>query len=380
MADGRDTALPRSHPDGDGPFAQLRSEPLTRRSVLLAGAGAAFSTFAAGAGRARAEPLRKIPFGAAIQSEFLDSDPLYGPAFLRYCDLVMPMNELKFDQIHPERDVWRFEPADRLVELALSNGKLSRGTCHVWWGSTPAWVEAITSEREAERVLVEHIERVGDRYRGKLTGWDVVNEPLAYDPREEGPLRDTHWLRVLGPRHIPLALSTTARVDPQARIVVNDYDLEFEGPLYDARRSVMIDLLRQLQDGGVRVDGLGIQGHLYGDRTIDKDALEAFHRTLDEMGIELLVTELDVINRESPPDPESMDALAYDLVDDFLDGVFAHKPPAMVVTWGLTDRYSWIPDVMPRYDGTPHRPLPLTADYAEKNWLHLLQRRLAAGR
>ncbi|MDY8107945.1 endo-1,4-beta-xylanase [Fulvimarina sp. 2208YS6-2-32] len=383
MTGERDGDLAQSRHNNGLRFGQHRRHALTRRSVLKAGLGAAgaLGVSAAGlpAGPAAAQAGKSVAFGGAIQSEYLDSDPDYIGAFLAHCDLVMPMNELKFDLIHPARDEWNFAPADRIVDLALSNGKTSRGTCHVWWGATPSWVERIDTARDAERVLVDHIERVSDRYKGKLTGWDVVNEVLAFDPREDGPLRDTYWLRMLGPRHIPLALRTVARTDPGARLVVNDYDLEFVGDLYDVRRGVMLDLVRQLQDGGVRVDGVGIQGHLYAGRTIDKDAVEAFHRELDRMGIELLVTELDVIDLETFDGPDEMDRIAYGLVDDLLDAVFAWKAPAMVVAWGITDRYTWIPDLMPRSDGTPHRPLPLTRDYEAKDWMALLKRRLAAG-
>ncbi|WP_349940443.1 endo-1,4-beta-xylanase [Fulvimarina sp. MAC8] len=320
----------------------------------------------------------RIPLGGAIQSQYLDSDPRYAKAFLDHYDLIMPMNELKFNMIHPERDQWNFEPADRLIDLAEANGKLARGHTHVWWGAMPDWVERIDTRREAERVLIEHIERVTDRYRGRLTGWDVANEVISYDPREEGPLRDTYWLRMLGPRHIPLAYQTVARTDPTARLVINDFDLEWKGELYAARRRVMLELVQQMQDGGIDIGGVGIQGHLYVGREIDKEGLEAFHRDLDRLGVSLLVTELDVIDLESPTDPEVMDEAAYSIVEDFLDGVFAWKRPEMVVVWGITDKYTWIPDLMPRDDGSPHRPLPLTSDYEEKNWMGLLQRRVAA--
>ena len=149
---------------------------LTRRSLLAGGAVAGLAAALPGGvtGPARAAAPR-VPFGAAIQTELMDGGPRYRQLFVEHCDLVMPMNALKFNLLRPTRDIWDFEPADKVVDFALSNGKTSRGTCHVWWGATPGWVEAIESPSEAERALVEHIERVGDRYKGKLLGWDVVN-------------------------------------------------------------------------------------------------------------------------------------------------------------------------------------------------------------
>ena len=356
---------------------------LTRRSFVASAlaAGLVGSPPIEGIGGSRAWAAtpapdeNRVPFGAMIQKEFFDSAP-YRRAFLTYCDLIMPGNELKFDQIHPEREEWNFEPADRLVDFALSNGRISRGTCHVWWNSTPPWVEALAPGLAAETALRDHIETVADRYKGKLESFDVVNEVIANDPAEEGPLRRTTWLDKLGPNHIPIAFSAAAAADPACDLVINDYDLEFVGPRYDARRAITLDIVRQLQDRNIKVDGVGIQGHLYTERRIDLGALETFHRDLDALGIRLWVTELDVIDRETPAGEITQDEAAKAIVKDFLDGIFAFKPPEAVITWGITDRYSWIPDVMPRPDGAPHRPLPLDTQYRPKNWMTLIRERL----
>ncbi|MEX6508522.1 endo-1,4-beta-xylanase [Jiella sp. M17.18] len=321
-----------------------------------------------------------MPFGGAIQAEYIDKDPAYRQAFLTYCDLIMPMNELKFGQIQPQRGEWNFEPADKLVDFARSHGRLSRGTCHVWWNSTPDWVAALETPAEAEAALVQHIETVTDRYKGRLRSWDVVNEVAANDPIYDGrSLRDTVWMQKLGPRHIPIAFKATANADPSARLVINDYDLEYAGPEFDAKRAVILSIVRQLQDHNVRVDAVGMQGHLYtDDHRIDGDAILAFHRELDKLGLGILVTELDVIDRNGSPAAAAQDKRAEKVVSELLDAVFAWKPPEAVIAWGITDRYSWIPDSMPRPDGAPQRPLPLGRDMHEKSWMKLLQKRLGS--
>jgi endo-1,4-beta-xylanase len=290
--------------------------------------------------------------------------------------MIMPMNELKFSLIQPEPGAWNFEPADRIVDFALQNDRLTRGTCHVWWGATPEWVERLETAGEAEAALVDHIEQIGDRYKGRLTGWDVVNEVVANNPHSEGPLRQTTWLEKLGPNHIPIAFAAAARADPAARLVINDYDLEFVGPRFDLRREIVLGIVRQLQDGNIPVHGVGIQGHLYAGRQIDKDGLERFHRELDRMGVGLMVTELDVIDWETAPGNAAQDETAYGLVADLLDGVFAWKAPDAVIVWGISDRYSWISEVLPRPDGHPDRPLPLDRDMRPKPWMSLLKTRL----
>ncbi|WP_245318893.1 endo-1,4-beta-xylanase [Consotaella salsifontis] len=323
---------------------------------------------------------RRVPFGGAIQAEHFDVDPEYRKAFLTYCDLIMPMNELKFDLLRPSPDVFSFEPADRIVDFALSHGKGSRGHCFLWWGGTPDWVKAITDPKRLEAVLIEHIETVADHYAGRLTSWDVVNEVIANDPPQEGALRDTHWLRVLGPRHIPLAFLTAAKADPKARLVINDYDLEYVGPRCDARRATMLAMVRQLKDAGVPVHAVGMQGHLYADLQIDHDAIAAFGAALKAIDVGLIVSELDIIDWHIEGGPAEQDAAAGKAVNALLDAVFAGQQPEAVIAWGLTDRYSWVGGAMPRPDGTPVRPLPLDEHYRRKAWFGPLLDRLKHGR
>ncbi|MFD2236825.1 endo-1,4-beta-xylanase [Aureimonas populi] len=357
---------PQAHPATGG---------LTRRSFLAAGAGLV-------AGACLARPARAaggVPFGAAIQSDYFDTDPSYVQAFVDHCDIVMPMNELKFGLLRPARDEFNFTHADRLVDFALANGKASRGHAFVWWSTNPPWLEAIEDESEAETALIEHIERVADHYRGRLTDWDVVNEVIAHDPRggPDGPLRDTFWLRRLGPRHVPLAFETAARADPGAGLVINDYDLEFAGDRYDARRAAMLDIVRQLQDRNIRVDAVGLQAHLYSHLAVDVPGFARFGEALEALGVRLIVTELDVIDFQVRGGVEEQDAAATRVVSDLLDAVEG-TPPLALVTWGLTDRYSWVPDAMPRQDGKPSRPLPFDARMRPKPWYDMLRARLAA--
>ncbi|WP_245413632.1 endo-1,4-beta-xylanase [Mangrovicella endophytica] len=354
---------------------------LTRRSLLAGGAslGAAAALpggLAGGPAQAAATPA--VPFGGAIQIEFIDKDPAYGPAFLDHCDLIMPQNELKFSMMRWTREEFTFEPADRLVEYALSHGKTSRGHCFVWWGATPEWLKAINDPAEVEAELLGHIHTVASRYRGKLQSWDVVNEVIANDPLTEGPLRDTHFMRTMGPRHIPLAFKATAEAHPEAMLVLNDYDLEYVGDRCDARRKVALQLVRQLQDNNIDIGAVGMQGHLYAELKIDVEGVGRFAEELKSLGVGLIISELDIIDRHIKGGAEEQDAAAMRSVSDLLDAVLPTNRPKAVITWGITDRYSWVPDVMPRTDGNPDRPLPLDRNYMPKGWYEMLRRRLAA--
>ena len=380
----RPRADARSHPAAafatpDTLVTQSNGAPLTRRSLLAAGAAGLAGASLFGAGPARALAPR-VPFGVAVQVDHFEADADYRALIERECDLLMPSNELKFGLLRPTRPEFWFGPADRMVDWARERAMLSRGHAFVWWSTNPPWLEAIRDPADAERVLMEHIERVGEHYRGRLGSWDVVNEVIANDPRDRGgPLRDTWWRRRLGPRHISLAFRTAMRAAPDAKLVINDYDLEFEGPRYDARRAEILRLVRQLQDEGLRVDMVGLQAHLYSHIRVDREALARFGRDLKALGVGLLASELDVIDFQVRGDADAIDAAAERSVSDFLDGLFAGQRPYAVICWGISDRYSWVPDAMPRTDGQPNRPLPFDAALKPKPWYMTLRQKLATG-
>ncbi len=374
MLSGRDRSARRWGASG----VDLRTPSLTRRSLIGGAAALAATGSLPLRARAAGPGAGAVPFGAAIQNEFFD-EPDYRQLFLDHCDIILPMNELKLGQLRPTREAFRFEPADRLVEFARAHGRRSRGHTFCWWNDLPPWLEAVRDAREAERILRDHIEAVAGRYAGRLESWDVVNEVIAWDPAEEGALRDYYWLQVLGPRHIPIAFEAAAAADPGARLVVNDFDLEFVGSRYDMRRQIALSMVRQLKDAGHAVHAVGIQAHLYSDLRVDVDALGRFCEALKAMDCGLLVTELDIIDWKIEGGPAEQDAAAERIVSDLLDGVLAAGPPEAVIAWGLTDRHSWVGDVMPRDDGN-ERPLPFDAENRPKPWYDMLRRRLAAGR
>ncbi|WP_235919022.1 endo-1,4-beta-xylanase [Aureimonas psammosilenae] len=345
---------------------------------MAGGASAAFALGTRPLGATEIRPHRRVPFGAALASQHL-GDKRYLDLFSKHCDIALPMNELKFGLVHPEAARYDFGPADAVLDFTEAGRMRSRGHAVIWWNEVPNWLAADEEAGFAERALRAHVETVVGRYRGRLQSWDVVNEVIAHEAPPDAPLRDTYWQRAMGPRHIPVAFEAVAKADPKARLVLNDYDLEFRGERFDRRRAVAIEIVRQLQDAGIRIDAVGIQGHLYAEQRIDVPALARFGEELKRMGVSLLVTELDVIDWKIEGGPERQDEAASRIVGDLMDGVFAAGPPLAVIAWGLSDRYSWIPDVMPHSDGTPSRPLPFDADYRAKSWFGPLEKRLREG-
>ena len=249
-----------------------------------------------------------IPFGAAVRSDVLVSDASYRAAIIANCQIIVPEGGMKWPDIRPSRNEYRFEKADELVDFARQNAMEIRGHTLAWYGAMPAWTSAIDSRAEAEHELVDYIATVVSRYRGAIPSWDVVNEPLADWPQDATSLRPSVWTTHLGPDYLPIALRAAAAADPDARLVLNEYDIEFEGPRFAARRKALLQLLRGLRDRGVPLHGIGLQAHLFADRAIDRDGLQSFLGEIAELELDVLITELDVIDHELPGNVSERDA------------------------------------------------------------------------
>jgi len=315
-----------------------------------------------------------IPYGSAVRSGALETDATYRDAIIANCQMVVPEGEMKWPEIRPTRNEWRFEKSDAIIDFARQNKLEVRGHTLAWYGGMPAWTDEISSRAEAERELVDHIKTVVSRYRGVIPSWDVVNEPLVDFPVDATSLRPCIWTRQLGADYIPIALRATAQADPEARLVVNEYDVEFKGPRFAARRKALLQLLRSLRDKGVPLHGVGLQAHLFADREIDRDGLQAFLSEIAALKLDVLITELDVVDYELPGKVSERDALVARMAGEFLGAVCDVVRPKAILTWGLSDRYTWVPIYFKRPDGMLNRPLPLDADLKPKPFFDVIEK------
>jgi endo-1,4-beta-xylanase len=309
---------------------------------------------------------KPIPYGAAARSDALVSDLPYRDAIIANCQLMVPESELKWLELRPTRDEYRFEKADAIMDFARQNGIELRGHTLAWYGAMPAWTESIASRAEAERELVDHVGTVVSRYRGSIPSWDVVNEPLAEWPDNESSLRPSVWSKQLGADYLPIALRAAAAADPDARLVLNEYDIEYRGPRFAARRRALVQLLRSLRDRDVPLHAVGLQSHLFAGRALDRDGLQALLVEIAALKLDVLITELDVIDYDLPASVNERDAMVAGMAGRFLESVRDVVRPKAILTWGLSDRYTWVPIYFKRPDGMPNRPLPLDADLKRK--------------
>jgi endo-1,4-beta-xylanase len=315
---------------------------------------------------------RAIPYGAAIRNQLLGEDPQYAGAFLTYCQEIVDEGSMKWFDLRPSRERFVFDRPDGNLAFAREHAMEMRGHTLVWYGAMPDWTNTIGSAAEAERELRRHIETVMQHYAGRIISWDVVNEPVPDNPSSLTELRPLIWRERLGDSYIEIALRTAAAADPGAQLVINEYDVEFVGDRYRNKREGLLRLVRSLRDKNVPLHAVGLQGHLHGDLNIDTEGLSAFVAEVRGLGLDVLVTELDVIDDKLPGAAEVRDVLAAARAYEFLAAIYAAARPTAVLTWGITDKYTWVPIWFKRKDGLANRPLPLDAEYRPKPLMNVI--------
>lgn len=307
-------------------------------------------------------------YGAATGRRQLEADPDFARCFAAECGLLVPENELKWRALRPAPDQFDFSGADWLVAFARRQGLLVRGHTLVWHDALAPWLQTVRRARDAEQLLGAHIAAVVGRYAGQMHSWDVVNEVINPEDGRADGLRASFWHARLDSAYIELAFHQAAAADPAARLVLNETQIEYDDDASARRRDHLLALLQRLLAKGVPVHALGVQSHLVGHVASDFHALADFLDEVERLGLRLIVTELDVRDWELPAEPAARDAAVAAVYADYLAMMLPRPNLDGVVTWGLSDRYTWLSEYGARADGAPVRPLPFD---------HACQRKLA---
>jgi endo-1,4-beta-xylanase len=342
---------------------------INRRELIAGSLAAAASTALRAASPVAGARSRRDGYGAAVTLADLQSDVRLKNAVTRYCTQIVPVYELKWPTLRPDPHTFAFEKADALLDFAQQNGLTMRGHNLVWYADLPEWTKQIKTAASAERALRDHVATVTSYYRGKLTSWDVVNEPVPEFPKRPTERRDSIWQGYLGSGYMRMAFRTAAEADPDVQLVLNDYDIESVGERFAARRATLRNIISDLLDTGTPLHAVGLQSHLHGELEIDTDGLAKCVAEFRSWGLDVIVTELDVDDSKLPAPVVERDAIVAKLVHDVLSTISSQAPLKSIVTWGLADRYSWINQMFPRRDRLPNRPLPLDADFQPKSFM-----------
>ncbi len=228
--------------------------------------------------------------GAALSLDQIEGNDPDGIALVeKHFNSIVAENILKWEEIHPELDRYNFEPADKYAAFGEKNDMFVVGHTLVWFYQTPDWVfeDETGNSLDRESLLArmkEHIFTVMGRYKGKVHGWDVVNEVIV----EDGSFRKCKWYEIIGEDYVQKAFEYAREADPDAELYYNDYDY-YKKPKCEG----IIKLIGDLQSRGIRVDGVGIQGHWFLEHP-DIGEIEEYVLTLGKLGVKVMITEMDV--------------------------------------------------------------------------------------
>lgn len=319
---------------------------------------------------------RGLRFGNAIaNAPDRFGDPAYRALMARECGVIVCENETKWQALEPAKGKLNFAPADEMFGWAKSEGMLIRGHTLVWQPEKwlPKWVNEYNfgakPKVEAERLLRQHITTVCRHFGKDIYSYDVVNE--AIDPAT-GDYRSNVFTRQLGAvEQLDMSFRVAQAEAPHAQLVYNDYMRWDKGST--KHRAGVLKLLHALKKKGTPVHALGLQSHIgsWDEFGTSKNALQEWRKFLDEvsgMGLDLLITEFDVNDRELPGDIAKRDAGVAALAREYLDLTLSYPNMRDFLLWGMADHVSWLQtwDEAPRKDKLPMRPAPYDAKLQAK--------------
>lgn len=293
--------------------------------------------------------------GTALNTpQIEEKDPKAGALILQQFNTATPENIMKAEIIHPEWSKYNFEIADKMVEYGKKHNILINGHTLIWHSQLPGFVNRMKDADSVKQFFTDHITTVASRYSGKIASWDVVNEAL----NEDGTMRKTIFLDKMGDNYVTEAFRLAQAASPNTELIYNDYNNE-----QPAKRAGCIALVKKIQAAGVRIDGVGIQGHWHLGKIPLKDIEESILE-YSALGLKVMITELDVevlprnfqgadVNQRVAENPALNpyvnglpDSVQQQLAADY-EALFRlflkHSDKISRVTfWGVNDAQSWL--------------------------------------
>jgi endo-1,4-beta-xylanase len=366
---------------------------MTRRSVIVGG-GAAFATLLSGgvAGAARTlgragtggavaavgTPLwqqayaKGIVYGSSTATWQFEPDPDYSALFQREAGMLFTEDDLLWYRLKPSpSSELDFSFGDRIVAYAEGNGQHVFGAHLVWdegfgegWTFDDLWG---MTEQQARDTLYPTVDAEVSRYAGRIKAWVCANEVT-----DEGGIRvDVPWYETIGPEYIAETFQVAHAADPGTMLVINEFGFEQgSGRTPALRREGFLQVIDMLLGQGVPVHAAGIQAHLtYRNfaRQFNETACRAFLAELAARDLPIMITEMDVLDDGlSGRDIAARDAGVADVYRRYLDVALDEPAVKVFLTFGLSDRYTWLQEDRPRRDGFARRPLPFDENLQPK--------------
>ena len=299
---------------------------------------------------------------------------------------VTAENDMKPVSVHPAEGVWNWGAADSIANYCRENGIKLRGHCLCWHSQFSDWMFTDKKGRPVKKEvfykrLREHIHTVVNRYKDIVYCWDVVNEAIEDNPRPSfvdgkfvpgNPYRESRHWKLCGDEFIAKAFEFAHEADPNALLFYNDYNECDPG-----KRDRIYNMVKKMQEQGVPIHGIGMQGHynIYGPSEEDIDAAITKY---SELVKHIHVTELDIRTntemggqlRFSRGEAKPLAPYLQTLQNDQYNRIFRvfrkHRDVIDCVTfWNLSDRDSWL--------GVNNHPLPFDEQYKPKQVYNIIR-------
>lgn len=309
--------------------------------------------------------------GAAINEDhFSEKNRQTSELITNQFSSITSENILKWETVHPNINEYNFEVSDQFIKFGEKNKMLVIGHTLIWHQQTPSWVffddqgNMLDRNQLLERMR-SHIQTVVTQYKGRIHGWDVVNEAL----NDDGTMRESLWKKIIGEDYVIKAFQFAHEADPNAELYYNDYNLEIE-----SKRAGAVVLIKKLQEQNIPITAIGLQEHnnLYWPFIQE---IEDTIVTFGELGIKVNITELDVDVLPKPNvlpnvslSNETQNSLNSNLEDlpknvgqelaeryaELFNVYLKHSKLIDRVTfWGVTDKDSWL-NYFPTESGLNH--------------------------
>lgn len=326
-------------------------------AILTLAGSCSSSKKTAGSGIPSLKKLYKDDFqiGTALNNwQIEEKDSVSKDLITQQFNVATPENIMKAEVVHPQWDKYDFTMADKLVEYASKNNIQINAHTLIWHSQMPAFARRIQNVDSFRTFFTNHINTVASRYDGKVITWDVVNEAL----NEDGTMRNSPFLQKLGPDFVTEAFRLAATASPKSELYYNDYNNE-----QPAKRAGCIALIKKIQAAGVKINGVGIQGHWHLGRVPFKEIEESILE-YSALGIKVAFTELDIevlprnfqgadISQRMQNDPSMNpyvnglpDSVQQQLAKDYqtlFELFMKHRDKVERVTfWGVHDGQSWL--------------------------------------
>ena len=345
----------------------------------------------------KAAARRGILYGSSIATWQIEddatgdiTDPGYAKLFAHHAAFLAPEDDLLWYRIRPTpHSGLDFTHPDRIYDFAEKHHQLVYGGPGLVWdeGFGEGWQDKDLwdiGEKRARHLLYDTLRRVMHRYAGRTAVWSVVNEAIVNgtDTGHHGLRTDVPWFNTIGPGYVAHAFREARQADPHGMLLLNDFGYETVNQYGDRpidKMRATLEVIDNLQKDHVPLDAFGIQAHLLADHFHERfhpRQYQHFLRELGDRGLTVLITEMDVLDDGLPKASHRRDQLVADVYRRYLDVALDSHHVKAVLSFGLTDRYTWLDEDMPREDGTHRRPLAFSRVLRTKPAYHAIHHEL----